>query len=1052
MTVRQLAARYAAGKTAWSEYRSGARTVPLPLLRKVLDDVVPDARAKDRLWRRARALHAAAVKGDNAVTAAVPYGSSAKPAAGGTGTGSGTGRDDGPLLAVLGPVRHRRGAEWAPVGPPQRCALLAALLLREGRSATPAELVGDLWGAHAPPSAVAALRTHASGLRKTLGGRSVLLSDSGGYSLPVRRGLVDLHRAEEAAVAAQRAFHAGVPGEARALFADALSLWTGETLAGVPGPYAAAQRARLEEWRLTLLESRLELDVESGQCADTVSELTLLVAEHPYRERFRELLMLALHRSGRRREALAVFTDARRLLLGELGVEPGPRLAELHRRLLTAGPQQAGAGSRGSVDVVPIVKPEQLPAVTAHFTGRESVAAEIRARLTTADGPGLCAVSGVGGVGKTALALYAARGVRECFPDGQLHADLRGAGNEPADPHTVLGAFLRTLGMPDAAVPGGTDERAALYRSLLARRRVLVLLDNARDAAQVRPLLPGAEKSAVLVTSRARLVDLEDAHLVDLDLMPHDEAFDLFARIVGEERAAAERDAAREVVAACGRLPLALRIAASRLVARSCWDIGTLARRLRDENRRLDELHVGNLTVTAAFRMGYGHLEPAQARAFRLLALAEGPDISLDAAAALLGLRPHGAERVLESLVDASLLVSVTTGRFHFHDLVRLYARTRAEQDETAAERTAARSRLLDFYQGMALHVYLLGRPGDRLADHVAPAPVPDSAPADLTAAAEWLVTETDCILACVRSVARGSTLRRAADLLYTARDISGSGPGQRAYLEAAMAVLKAALKEQDAFAEGRVRLALALHLSVAGDLVAAVEHADRYLESSLPQNDMLTRSHGANVRGIISNYQGALDESTRWFTAALKAFREQGDRPGEASALNNLAMTYAKGGDDARALNLAEQALAIHSEPGSSSWRRANSLYTRGRALAGLGRYRAAARDFTHALEIFRDCRQIRWQAWAHWRLAQVHLADGSPAQAMRHAEPALSLVRSLGADRVEGELLFLLADALEQVGHFDRARACRTEAASVTNRKLQGLHDAIGRPGTGE
>ncbi|MEU5125530.1 AfsR/SARP family transcriptional regulator [Streptomyces mobaraensis] len=1038
-----MAAAYPAGKTAWGEYRSGARTIPLPLLRKVLDDAVADARAKDRLWRRARALHAAAVRSDGAAPPLAVGDSPAKPGAGGTGSG----RDDGPLLAVLGPVRHRRGAEWAPVGPPQRCALLAALLLRDGRSATPAELVGDLWGAHAPPSAVAALRTHASGLRKILGRGSVLLSDAGGYSMPVRRGLVDLHRAEEAAAAARRACRTGATAEARDLFAAALSAWTGETLAGVPGPYAAAQRARLEEWRLTLLESRLELDVVSGRCADTVSELTLLVAEHPYRERFRELLMLALHRSGRRREALAVFADARRLLVGELGVEPGPGLTELHRRVLATDPESAGPGSSGTTEVVPHIRPAQLLAVTGHFTGREAVAAEIRARLTAVDGPGLCAVSGVGGVGKTALALYAARSVCACFPDGQLHTDLRGAGSEPADPHTVLGAFLRALGMTDAAIPGGTDERAALYRSLLARRRVLVLLDNARDAAQVRPLLPGAEKCAVLVTSRARLVDLEDAHLVDLDVMGHDEAFDLFARVVGEARTSAECAEARDVVAACGRLPLALRIAASRLVSRPTWDIGFLARRLGDEHRRLDELHVGDMAVAAAFGMAYAHLGTSQARAFRLLALADGPDISLAAAAALLKLPAHAAEAVLESLVDASLLISAKAGRYHFHDLVRLYARARAERDEPAEERAAALSRLLDFYQGMALHVYLLGRPGDRLGDHVAAPSVPDPAPADLTTATEWLVTEADCLLSCVRSLARGATLRRAVDLLYTARDISESGPGQRAYEETAAAVFDAALKEQDAFAEGRVRLVLAGHFSVTGDYEAAAEHADRAIALSLSEGDMLTRSRAANVRGIICHYQGSSGEHLRWFAEALDAFRAEGDRPGEASVLNNLSLAHAKNGEGALALTLAEQALAIHSEPGSPSWRRANSFYTRGCALMELGRYGDSLQDFTAALEIFRASRKPRWQAWSHWRIAQAYLLDGLAAQAARHAELALLLLRPLGTDHKEGEVLSLLADALDRVGHSGRAHACRMEAARLSGDRPRERPDETGR-----
>ncbi len=323
------------------------------------------------------------------------------------------------------------------------------------------------------------------------------------------------------------------------------------------------------------------------------------------------------------------------------------------------------------------------------------------------------ALAGIGGVGKTTLAVHVAHQARSAFPDGQLYMDLQGAGPRAAEPETVLGSFLRALGTADSAIPDSLEERAALYRSVLDGRRVLVLLDNAKDAAQVRPLLPGTEGCAALVTSRVRMVDLAGAHLVDLDVMSPDEALSLFTKIVGEERVAAERKAALDVVAACGFLPLAIRIAASRLAARRTWTVSVLAAKLADERRRLDELQAGDLAVKATFELGYGQLEPAQARAFRLLGLADGPDISLAAAAAVLDLPVDDTEDLLESLVDTSLLESAAPGRYRYHDLVRLYARACAERDEhPPSERDAAMSRLLDFYLATVSGVYLIERPG----------------------------------------------------------------------------------------------------------------------------------------------------------------------------------------------------------------------------------------------------------------------------------------------------------------------------------------------------
>ncbi len=497
-------------------------------------------------------------------------------------------------FTVLGPVRAWRGSEVLSPGSPQQRALLTALLLREGRTATAGELIDAFWGEDPPSQALATIRTYASRLRKILG-QDTLVSESGGYAIRTDRGALDLTLAQDLAAEAEKARAAGDRCQARTLINKVLGLWDGEALASVPGPYADNQRTRLEEWRLQLTETRLDLDLEVGCHAEAVSELTALTAAHPLRERLRELLMVALYRSGRQAEALAVYADTRRLLAEELGVDPRPELAQLQQRILRADEELARPADEPAPAPAPL-KPAQLPATVPDFTGRSAFVSELGSRLATAEGSvmAVSAVAGIGGVGKTTLAVHVAHQARRHFPDGQLYVDLQGAGARAAEPETVLGSFLRALGTADSAIPDTLDERAALYRSTLDGRRILILLDNAHDAAQIRPLLPGTPGCAALVTSRVRMVDLAGAHLVDLDVMSPEEALQLFTRIVGAERVGAERDAALDVVAACGFLPLAIRIAASlSLAARRTWTVSVLAAKLADERRRLDELQAG---------------------------------------------------------------------------------------------------------------------------------------------------------------------------------------------------------------------------------------------------------------------------------------------------------------------------------------------------------------------------------------------------------------------------------------------------------------------------
>ncbi|MFF4032115.1 BTAD domain-containing putative transcriptional regulator [Streptomyces sviceus] len=938
-------------------------------------------------------------------------------------------------FCVLGPVRAWRGEDVLNTGSPQQRALLAALLLREGRTATAAELISALWGEEPPDQALAAVRTYASRLRKILD-PGILVSESGGYAI---RGLgedaLDLAAAQELATEAEKAKSAGDLCHARDALARALDLWDGEVLAGVPGPYAEAQRVRLEEWRLQLLESRLDMDLEQGCHAEAVSELTALTAEHPLRERLRELLMLALYRSGRQAEALAVYADTRRLLADELGVDPRPGLRELQQRILQADPGLAEPSSRPEPVAAP-VRPAQLPATVPDFTGRAAFVTELSEVLASGSEGRVMAVSalaGIGGVGKTTLAVHVAHQARPAFPDGQLYVDLQGAGARAADPETVLGAFLRALGTADSAIPDSLEERAALYRSVLDGRRVLVLLDNARDAAQIRPLLPGTEGCAALVTSRVRMVDLAGAHLVDLDVMSPDEALQLFTKIVGEERVASERKAALDVVAACGFLPLAIRIAASRLAARRTWTVSVLAAKLADERRRLDELQAGDLAVKATFELGYGQLEPAQARAFRLLGLADGPDISLAAAAAVLNLPVEDTEDLLEALVDTSLLESAAPGRYRFHDLVRLYARACAERDEwPPSEQEAALSRLLDFYLATATAVYAIERPGDRLVEHLEEVRYPGLAFEDRHTAQDWLYAEANALLAFVQQCAKGALLRRAVDLLWVAKDLAESGANSKQYEVAAVALRDAADAADDPRSRARALTTLTnVHL-VAGRFEQADAEARLAMELARAADDLAPSCWAANDRGIIALYQGRHPEGEAYLKEAIESFRRDRNLAGEASALCNLSRIHLAMGQSTSAVELAHQGIVIYDRLGHSL-RGANGRYALGLALTGQGRLDAAVERLTEALEVFRDSRQRLWEGMTLFRLAEAHLAGHRPAQTAALTEQALAVLRGIGGEWRRGNVLTVLGRALSGLGQPGRAQACWQEALGI-------------------
>ncbi|MEV4107855.1 BTAD domain-containing putative transcriptional regulator [Nonomuraea sp. NPDC049695] len=973
--------------------------------------------------------------------------------------------EGGLRFAVLGPVRAWRDGQELDLGTPLQRSILGMLLLREGHAVTPNEMIDAVWGEEAPPRALGALRTYVSRLRTVLEpdrparSRPELLTSIGrGYALRLPDGSLDLVRFERGVREAESARKAGRLSEAAQALRAALSLFEGEPLAGTVGPYAEHQRDRLIERRISVVETLMDVDLELGNHAKIVSELIALTADHPLREKLRAQLMLAYYRCGRQGDALNVFTETREALIDELGIEPGPELAALHQRILAADPTLAAPTPTGSeaAEEEPadaeeprpapqLPRPAQLPAAVNDFTGRQELAVRLRRLLSgepasqsSPEGVPLVAISGIGGVGKTALAVHVAHLAGDLYPDGQLYADLRGYTDEPTAPESALGGFLRALGIPPDVIPAGLQERSALYRSILAERRILVLLDNARDAEQVSPLLPGSPGCATIVTSRGKLADLPSARLIDLDVMEPGEALSLFASVAGAERVSAEHGAAMDVVAACGFLPLAVRIVASRLAARPYWTISSLVPRLADEQRRLDELRVGHLAVEATFALGYGHLAPAQARAFRLLSLPNGPDVSTGAAAAVLAVSEFEAESVLESLVDASLLEAPAPGRYRFHDLLRLFARRELDKTERPQARTLALRRLLGFYLASARSAHRLAYEGSMIPGNLV---VIGSGRAFGSAeeAVAWLISEGDSLFATINQAAAAARtaeqLLPAADLLLAMEPLLESGTHTREFGHATRAVLAAAQELGDAASELRVRYVLGRVLFAGNRLKEAEEHFRIVYELSADRGEKIVTGEVLNALAVVVGRQRRHTEALELFESAKRFYRENAVPAGEALVLSYSARDHLGLGRPEDAIAAAEKGLAIFTEIGSGAGT-ARARYHLGIVLSRVGRLTEAVHHHAECLAFFRAGKQRVWEQRVCSRLAETFIAAERYPDAVRHAEQALVVSREIGHPYGEALSLTVLGKALHGLGSATRSLDCLRQAYDIFSR----------------
>ena len=974
---------------------------------------------------------------------------------------------------LLGTVAAWRDGTQLQVGSPQQVALLASLLLRPGQSVPLKQVVGDLWGGEVPDHAVGAVRTYASRLRAVLEpGRArrapgaVLVSVGDGYTLrtPGDPALsVDVHAFTAKIAEAERLRAAGEAQAAYDRLATALALWQGEALLGVPGPYAEQQRGWLAQRRLAAAEARLELGLELGRHTEVLDALDTLVSEHPLREHLRELRMLALYRGGRQAEALACFAEIRELLVEELGIDPGPELSALHQRILGADPELAVPPQRPTTDTAAVyraVLPAQLPTDIPDFAGREGQLEGVVAALRAPAGQAVpvIALFGIGGSGKTTLAVHAAHQVRDQFPDGHLFADLRGGQQVTTDPGLVLVDFLRSLGVAPGGIPEGLDERSAMFRSLLTGRRMLILIDNARDASQVRPLLPGTAGSAVLVTSRAQLAELPGARLFEIEAFRRSEALDLFAAVIGAERAAAEPEAVEALVAACGFLPLGVRILASRLAVRPAWSAADLAERLADQERRLDELHLGSLGVEATFQLSYEQLHPEQARAFRLLALPDGHGLTTAAAAAVIGLPERRTEDVLESLHSAGLLLSRTPGRYQYHDLLRLFARRRSEHEDSAAQRALVVLLLVDHLLANMVNATRALDPDGALVRHFQPTRAAGLRFADREQAARWPHSESALIFAITEQVVRnaadpdsvtgagtdggtdggpaavGPELRSAVDLLLGLVWLLDGQVHAARFRDVLRPAGVAARRRGDRATEARVCYLSGLLDRLAAGHREAEPTLRRALELLAPQDaaDQALRATVTNEIALVLNLTSRTAEALTYFEESLALCRDLGNTTGQARVLGNIARVHLNAGRLAEGVACAAQAADIAEESGSAAGV-ADSYYQLGIALRAGGRTGEAVLRLRHALGYFQEQQRRSLEGLTLGRLAECLADQALWSEAVALAEQSLVIAEELDSQYARALALAALGRALAEQGVRDRARECLLAAAGL-------------------
>ncbi|WP_051400043.1 AfsR/SARP family transcriptional regulator [Haloechinothrix halophila] len=1011
-------------------------------------------------------------------------------------------------LRLLGPVELALGEVGiAPSGHRQQ-VVLAMLGLNANRVTAVDQLVEAVWGEDPPSTARGQIQICISALRRMFsdaGMPHAIKTKAPGYVLELGTDELDSLQFTSLVSAAKSDANAGRKAEAAGRLADALRLWRGPALAGVRSELVERGAVVLDTARLAAMEERIRLDLSLGRHGEVCGELTGLVAEHPLRERLYELLMLALYRAGRQAEALEVGRSARERLIEEIGVEPGAELQHIEHAILNQDPSldppepaERPASEAGSARpplsasaAQPVkasqpkqVCPRQLPATIADFTGRHDHVDAIKAMLTEArEHEGFAvpvvAISGKGGVGKSTLAIRAAHEVGECYPDGQLYADLQ-APNGDDRTAIVLARFLRALGVAGTAVPGDVEERGELFRSKLSGQRILVVLDDAASAEQVRALLPGSSTCAVIITSRAKLGGLPGASFIDIDVFDEHKSTELLDRMVGAERVRAEQDAASELVRFCAGLPLALRIAGARLASRPNWRISGLVHRLRDEAGRLDEFAHHGVELRSNIGLTYSGLDEVGRRLFRLSALIDAPDFPVWTAAALLDTSVADAEEVLETLVDAQLLDTVVYPdahlmRYRFHTLIRVYAREQLYEVVTDDERRASLIRVLGGWLALAESAHNREYGGAYTIVHGdAPRWHPDDVELLESGrrALAWWESERQALVAAIRQAAAEQLDELCWDLALTsvtlfemkgyfddwkstsqiALDVTqrvGNRRGIAAMLYSLGTLNMFQTRLDDAeqcfteaaaiFREVGDEHGLALVLrnaanvdSMHGDVTAMMAKYERSLATLVKVGDRIGEAHVLRSQARYWIEDGDLDKAAELLERALRICLEESCVRTESQVVHRFAELYLRQGQIDKARQALHQVLRIVRDLGDRLGE-AHALYGLGIVRQREGRLDTAEASMMHALDIARRIEERMIEAKARFALGELRLARGGVESAAAELHPARELFAELGSVVWLARTLLLLSEVSSAAGDGDAARGHHAEAVRM-------------------
>ncbi|MDX8141647.1 BTAD domain-containing putative transcriptional regulator [Lentzea sp. BCCO 10_0061] len=920
----------------------------------------------------------------------------------------------GTELRVLGQVELRVDGRLVEVGHARQRCVLAVLLMEANRVVTMEQLLDRVWADRLPYKARQVASNYVSRLRQVLAGDVAIARRGGGYALEVDPEAVDLHRFHRLVQQARGQEDA----QALALLEEAAGLWRGEPFAGLDSPWLAAVRTGLERERVAARLDRVDVALRCGRHTEVLPELSALADQDALDERVAAQFMLALHRAGRTADALAHYRHLHTRLIDQLGTEPGTALQDLHQRILDTDPALTPASAaitRGTAARADQPVPRQLPAPPRCFTGRGTELARLSKALTTEpeqnpppSGTGsatraaaavvISAIGGAGGIGKTWLALAWAHQHAERFPDGQLFVDLHGFSStqEPMATEVAVRGFLDALGVDPGSIPTDLDAQAALYRSLVADRRMLIVLDNAATADQVVPLLPGSATCAVLVTGRTRLASLIDRHgarHLQLDVLSRQEAHALLSARLGVGRVAAEPGAIDELVELCGGHPLALSITARNAATRPGLPLAEIAAELRELGlEMLDHDTDPAASLPAVLSWSLHWLTDQQRTVFGLLGIAPGPDTTLPAVAALTDLPPAGARKALSALEEASLLERRPGGRYTMHDLVRAYATTTAH-DLPDDVRERALVRVMDFHLHTAFAADRLLDPHRELLQPDPPTPGVHPHPLpDITAALAWLQAEHATLLATQHAAVALGRHHVAWHLAW----VLGSFHHRRGHLRDKLATWRAALD--------------------------AAEH--------LPNPATRSRTH--RHLGNAYSRLGQHEEATRHLTQALDVAVRHRDPTEQAHTHQQLAITWARRKDDRRALDHARRALDLYRTLDRPA-READALNQVGWYAACLGDFSMAREHCHEALTLCRHRQDSEGEAGALDSLGFIAHRAGEHRQAADHYHQALTLFRTLGHTYLVATTLDNLGHPHAALGQHDQARAVWQEALEL-------------------